>query len=73
MIVVINKHDLSTSNTRRIKAYCREAGLPVGMTIPFDESMIRAITDRRIPSEALPDFFRRHGFDEFVEQLVGGD
>jgi MinD superfamily P-loop ATPase len=68
--VVINKYDISAEITGRIENHCRENHLSIGMKIPFNEDMIGAITDRKIPSEALPEFFRENGFPQLIETLI---
>jgi MinD superfamily P-loop ATPase len=68
--VVINKCDISAEMTRKIEAFCKEEHIPVVMKLPFNRKMIDAISDRRIPSLALPDFFREHGFENFIAGLI---
>ena len=67
--VVINKFDLSLELTEKIEAFCREKGIPVVLKLPFNEDMIKAITERKIPSLVLDDFFVENGFDRFLESL----
>lgn len=68
--VIINKCDISDELTRKIEDFCHENHYKVGMKIPFNEEMIGAITEKRIPSEALPVFFEDNGFSEFVQGLI---
>lgn len=68
--VIINKCDISDEITEKIESFCHENHYKVGMKIPFNENMIGAITERRIPSEALPEFFEKNGFNEFIRGLI---
>ena len=72
MTVVVNRSDISDAMTRDIERFCSERGVPVGMKLPYSREVPMAISERRIPSLALPDFFRKHGFEEFVTDLIGG-
>ena len=70
MTVVVNRCDISESMTREIEHFCRERKVPVGMKLPFSRDITRAVSERLIPSLALPDFFREHGFEDFVANLI---
>lgn len=68
--VIINKYDISDELTGKIENFCRRNHYVIGMKIPFNVNMIEAITERRIPSAALPEFFEKNGFSEFIAGLI---
>lgn len=47
MAVCVNKHDMSEQNTRAIAAFCKEKGIPLAGTIPFDPQVAMAINSGR--------------------------
>ena len=67
--VVINKYDLSEELSKKIEKFCRKEHIPVGLKLPFNIEIVNAVTERKIPSLALPEFFRENGFNDFVEVL----
>lgn len=68
--VVINKCDISDELTGKIESFCHQNHYEVGLKVPFNENMIGAITEKRIPSEVLPEFFEEHGFSNFIRRLI---
>ena len=71
-VAVVNRCDISDEMTHRIERFCADRGIPVGMKLPFSRDVVEAVSARRIPSLALPEFFREHGFEAFVDDLIGG-
>jgi MinD superfamily P-loop ATPase len=43
-LVCINKYDINEANTRQIEDYCREHGVKVTASIPFDSAVTEAMT-----------------------------
>jgi MinD superfamily P-loop ATPase len=69
--VVVNKYDISREISGRVEDYCRGQEVPVVMKLPYNPDVVRAVTERRIPALALPDFFNAHGFGEFLAEVAG--
>lgn len=66
---VINKYDLSEEMSRRIEEEAEKRGVPVVLKVPFNRDMVKAITDKKIPSLAEKEFFERIGWEGFVSLL----
>lgn len=45
--VCINKYDINTRVTEDIKRFCSEEGIPIIGEIPFDDTVMRAVRERR--------------------------
>lgn len=71
MTVVVNRCDISDAMTREIEHFCHERNVPIGMKLPFSRDIPQAVSERLIPSLALPEFFREHGFEDFIAGLIG--
>lgn len=68
-IVVINKYDLSLEMTQKVDTYCVENKIKVALKIPFNRDIVKAISEKQIPSLAESDFFDEIGWKGFVEEL----
>ncbi|BDU50364.1 ATP-binding protein [Haliovirga abyssi] len=69
VLVVINKYDLSIEMSNKIEEFCKEKNIELGLKIPFNKKMVKAIVDKKIPSLAEKEFFDSFGFGEFIEKL----
>ena len=69
-LVVLNKSDLSEEGATMIENYCLEKEITIGVRIPFRESMVEAVVNKRLPSEYDVTFFKEIGFDSFVKSLM---
>jgi MinD superfamily P-loop ATPase len=65
--VVINKYDLSPEMCTQIEKESENRGAPVVLKLPFNRNMVKAITDKKIPSLAEKIFFDKSGWNEFIE------
>lgn len=66
--VVINKWNLSPDVSVAIEVFCAENGIPVDLKIPFDTSMVEAISKKEIPSVYNKLFFKSIGFKDAVNK-----
>ena len=69
IMVVINKSTLSEKGVRLIRKYCDENSLRIGLVIPFNKNIVKAIAEKKIPSIAEEKFFQEIGFFKFAEEL----
>ncbi|TDT71949.1 MinD superfamily P-loop ATPase [Hypnocyclicus thermotrophus] len=69
IIVVINKYDLSEELTQEIEKYCKENKIEVGLKIPFNKNMVKAIVNKKIPSLEEKEFFEQIRFDRFIDKI----
>lgn len=67
--VIINKADISQIMYSQVLDFCRNQGIDVGMSLPYDERIVQAVTRKTIPFVAAPDLFRDNGFLPFIENL----
>ena len=67
--VVINKCDLSENMSCEIERESEKRGAPVILKLPFYRNMVKAITDKKIPSMAEKNFFSSHGFADFIKMI----
>lgn len=67
--VVINKSDLSPTLTQEIEKYCQEQSIEITLKIPFNPDVVKAVSNREIPSIAEQDFYNSIGFQEFIQKL----
>jgi MinD superfamily P-loop ATPase len=67
--VIINKADISRTMYPRVVEFCRNQGIDVGMSLPYDDRIVQAVTRKTIPFIASPDLFRDNGFLPFLEDL----
>lgn len=72
-VAVINKWDLSPGLTEKIEKWCLERDIPVLMKIPFSEKIARSITEKQIPSLALPDEYRQWGLENLLHRISRSD
>ncbi len=68
-VTVINKWDISAEVTSSIESFCADSGLDIVMKLPYEPKINQAITDRRIPSVVLPEFFDKNGFSILLERV----
>jgi len=53
--VIINKSDLNDSMSSRIKKWCKENGITVAGTLPFDREIVDALVQGKSITELYPD------------------
>ncbi|MBI9100316.1 MAG: ATP-binding protein [Spirochaetaceae bacterium] len=70
VFVVINKFNLSREMSIKIEQESKKRGSEVLLKIPFDKRMVKAITDKKIPSLAEKELFSEAGFEEFVKRIT---
>lgn len=64
--VVINKYNLSPHMCASIEKESEKRGAPVILKLPFNRNMVKAITEKRIPSLAEKDFFEKAKWNDFI-------
>ena len=69
--VVINKYDLAPAVSREIETVCSKRGIEVALKLPFNNDMVKAITERKIPALAAKELFEQAGWAEFAAKLSG--
>lgn len=68
-VVVINKCDIESDITTKIKEYCQNQRVKVLLEIPFDKAMVMAISRKEIPSLTNISFFQEDHWKNFIEYL----
>lgn len=68
--VVINKYDLSVEMSDKIEKESEKHKAPVLMKIPFDRKIVKAVTDKAIPSVKEEKFFRQAGWDHLLKEIT---
>ncbi|MCX6325158.1 MAG: hypothetical protein NT144_00705, partial [Bacteroidia bacterium] len=53
--VIINKYDLNTSMSTRIKTWCRDSKITVAGELPFDQNMVEAMVQGKSITEFNQD------------------
>lgn len=69
--LIINKCDLSDELSLQIERLAKRRNIPVPLKIPFDKRMVRAVTERVIPSLAEERFFETIGWKDFAREITG--
>ncbi len=69
--VVINKYDLAPDISSRIEQLCSRMGIELAFRLPFDNTMVEAITERKIPALTAEKLFNTSGWSNFVNKLTG--
>lgn len=69
VMVVLNKADLSDEGKDEIRSYCEINEIDIALEIPFEETMVKAIVNKELPSEYNREFFERIGFNTFVDRI----
>lgn len=69
-MVIINKYNLSLKQTRQIETYCLTEQLEIALKIPFDKTIVEAISRLEIPSQANIDFFKGAEWNQFIHSIT---
>ena len=68
--LIINKCDLSPDMSEKIEQEAAEQGVPLLMKLPFNEGVVRAISEMRIPSLVEKELFKAAGWDRVISDLT---
>ncbi len=71
VFVVINKYDLAPDISLQIEQLCSKTGMEPALKLPFDNVMVEAITERKIPALAAEKLFLDARWEEFVQKISG--
>ncbi|MDA3812200.1 MAG: ATP-binding protein [Spirochaetaceae bacterium] len=69
VFVVINKYDLSLDMSKKIEIESEKRGAPVVLKLAFNKKMVKAITNKEIPSLAEKEYFKKAGWDNFIQMI----
>ncbi len=70
VFVVINKCNLSEEMCINIQKETESKGIEVILKIPFNKKIVKAITNKKIPSLSDEDFFLSIGWKNFIKRIV---
>lgn len=68
--IVINKYNLSEEMCSNIEEEAKKRHAPVILKLPFSRNMVKAITEKRIPSLADKSFFEKAGWNDFIKVIT---
>lgn len=69
VLLVINKYDISKEISKKIEIFAKENNIDLSLKIPYDESILKAIINKKIPSLYNKKLFDEIGFNQFIEKL----
>lgn len=69
-VTIINKYGLSESIFREIEKESELRSIPIVLKLPFTVEMTESLSLKKIPSLALPDLFRKAGWNHFAMNFL---
>jgi len=67
---VINKWNLAKDMSALIEEYCNTISLPLVLKIPYDDAVLQAVKQKKIPSQVEGNFFSSEEFRQFASSLT---
>lgn len=68
--VVINKYDLSYELCEQIEKEAEKRRVSIILKLPFDKAIVKAITEKKIPSLLEKSLFEKAGWNSFIEKIL---
>lgn len=71
--VVLNKYDLSPELSEQIEKESNRRGHEVIFKFPFHKDIVKAVTEKKIPSLSERELFEKAGWKDFLKKISQGE